>query len=399
MSRGLVFRCPIVAGTRAVAGRPWYRGRVRAPRQNPPDHAARTDAAAPDAVDEEVTVPDDLVIPPRPPLPAQPVSPEPAVEADAADADVEIDVVADDAVVVDVEVEEIAGLEPVALEAEPDADHDDVASDPLGVLWAGTAADDDDDERVPAVVVSHLRKDFGASTAVDDLSWEIAPGTFSGLVGPNGAGKTTTLSMISGLLRPDGGTVRIHGVDIRAHEREAKRLIGVLPDRLRTFDRLTGRQLLVYAGLLRDLPGPVVDARVAALADALDLTDALSRIVGDYSAGMTKKIMLAAAMIHAPRVLVLDEPFEALDPQSAATILDILRTYTANGGTVVLSSHGMELIERVCDRVAVLVGGELLAEGTVDEVRGEGTLAERYLEIVGGAGESEGLEWLHTFSG
>jgi ABC-2 type transport system ATP-binding protein len=269
--------------------------------------------------------------------------------------------------------------------------------EPLADLWG--ESEDAADPDVPALAVEHLRKGFGATTAVADLSWEIAAGTFYGIVGPNGAGKTTTLSMIAGLLRPDSGTIRIHGVDIRAHEREAKRLIGVLPDRLRTFDRLTGRQLLTYAGLLRGLPGEVVEERAAALARALDLTDALGRVVGDYSAGMTKKVMLAVAMIHAPRLLVLDEPFEALDPVSTAAILDILRAYTEHGGTVVLSSHGIDLIERVCDRVAVLAAGQLLAEGTVDELRGESTLAERFVEIVGAAGEAEGLEWLHTFSG
>lgn len=254
------------------------------------------------------------------------------------------------------------------------------------------------EEHEPALLLEGVTKRFGEAAAVDDLSLRIEPGTFYGLVGPNGAGKTTTLSIIAGLLRPDSGTIRICGTDARAHEREAKRLIGVLPDRLRTFDRLTGRQLLSYAGLLRGLRGPVVEQRVASLARSLELEEALGRVVADYSAGMTKKLMLAAAMIHAPRLLVLDEPFEALDPASAAVILEILRAYTAQGGTVVLSSHGMELIERVCDRVAVLAAGQILAAGTVDEVRGGATLAERFVEIVGGAGEVEGLEWLHTSS-
>jgi ABC-2 type transport system ATP-binding protein len=172
----------------------------------------------------------------------------------------------------------------------------------------------------------------------------------------------------------------------------------VLPDRLRTFDRLTGRQLLSYAGLLRGLDANTVERRASDLGRAFDLTSALGRSVSDYSAGMTKKIMLAAALIHSPRLLVLDEPFEAVDPVSSAVILDILGTYVSHGGTVLLSSHGMDLVERVCDRVAVIVSGQVLADGTVAEVRGEQTLEARFLELAGGPNEVEGLEWLHTFS-
>jgi ABC-2 type transport system ATP-binding protein len=222
---------------------------------------------------------------------------------------------------------------------------------------------------------------------------------YYGLLGPNGAGKTTTLSMIAGLLRPDRGEIRINGVDLGKSPREAKRLMGVLPDRLRTFDRLTGRQLLYYTGMLRGMKAGVVADRTADLAGALDLDDALGRVVSDYSAGMTKKVMLAAAMIHSPQLLVLDEPFEAVDPASAAKVLEILDGYVAEGGTVLLSSHGMDLIEQVCSRVAVLVGGQVLEEGTVAEVKGDLTLEQRFVELSGGLGEVEGLEWLHTFSG
>jgi ABC-2 type transport system ATP-binding protein len=217
-------------------------------------------------------------------------------------------------------------------------------------------------------------------------------------VGPNGAGKTTTLSIVAGLLRADSGDIVICGIDQSAQPLAAKRVMGVLPDRLRTFDRLTGRQLLYYYGLLRGLAANVIEKRVADLARAFDLGDALSRVVSDYSAGMTKKIMLAGAMIHSPRVLVLDEPFEAVDPVSSAVILDILRAYVAHGGTVILSSHGMDLVERVCSRVAIIVGGDVLAEGTIDEVRAGQTLESRFVELAGSSGEVEGLEWLHTFS-
>ena len=276
----------------------------------------------------------------------------------------------------------IAGDEPA-----PEA----AASVPLGIPPLAATAED-------ALVLRGITKRFGSTHAVDGIDLTIPAGTFYGLVGPNGAGKTTTLSMIAGLIEPDRGTIHVAGVDAAAEPLAAKRLMGVLPDRLRTFDRLTGRQLLYYYGVLRGLPPAVVESRTGDLARAFDLADALGRSVSDYSAGMLKKVMLAGAMIHSPRLLVLDEPFEAVDPVSSAIILDILSTYVAHGGTVILSSHGMDLVERVCTRVAVIVAGQVLAEGTVDEVRGELTLEQRFVELAGGLSDVEGLEWLHTFS-
>ncbi|HZU94312.1 MAG TPA: ATP-binding cassette domain-containing protein [Microbacterium sp.] len=249
-----------------------------------------------------------------------------------------------------------------------------------------------------AIRIRGLVKIFGDHVAVNGIDLTVPAGSFYGIVGPNGAGKTTTLSIVAGLLRADSGDIVICGIDQSAQPLAAKRVMGVLPDRLRTFDRLTGRQLLYYYGLLRGLASNVIEKRVADLARAFDLGDALSRVVSDYSAGMTKKIMLAGAMIHSPRVLVLDEPFEAVDPVSSAVILDILRAYVAHGGTVILSSHGMDLVERVCSRVAIIVGGDVLAEGTIDEVRAGQTLESRFVELAGSSGEVEGLEWLHTFS-
>ncbi|MBF4560599.1 ABC transporter ATP-binding protein [Microbacterium sp. VKM Ac-2870] len=301
------------------------------------------------------------------------------------------------------------GSEVAQTEPEPDVIDAEHESD-LALLMV----DDADDEREsrpaeaigesdissspPAVRLRAVTKTFGSTVAVDAIDLRIEAGTFYGIVGPNGAGKTTTLSMIAGLLRPDRGDIEIAGVDLAADPRRAKQQMGILPDRLRTFDRLTGRQLLHYYGVLRGLRSSVVESRSAELARAFDLTDALSRPVSDYSAGMTKKIMLAGAMIHSPRVLVLDEPFESVDPVSSAVVLDILSAYVSHGGTVVLSSHGMELVERVCSGLAVIVGGRVLAEGTVDEVRGGLTLEERFIQLSGGISDAEGLEWLHTFS-
>ena len=300
----------------------------------------------------------------------------------------------------DVAVEPLAAGAVPDSEASDDGDPREASTDDAGATTVDRAADEAaaDDTDVPALSLRNVTKTFGELRAVDGVDLTVPAGSFYGLVGPNGAGKTTTLSIIAGLLRSDAGTVEINGVDAARQSRVAKKMIGVLPDRLRTFDRLTGRQLLSYYGALRGLPAPVVESRAADLARAFDLVDALGRPVSDYSAGMTKKVMLAGAMIHSPRLLVLDEPFEAVDPVSSAVILDILRAYVDHGGTVILSSHGMELVERVCSRVAVIVSGQVLAEGTIDEVRGESTLEQRFLELSGGLGDVEGLEWLHTFS-
>ncbi|MGM7668141.1 ABC transporter ATP-binding protein [Microbacterium sp. A93] len=286
--------------------------------------------------------------------------------------------------------------EPVEPEPEPLAEPDapsPVADAVIPIADAAAAPPAAD-----AVVIRGLIKDFGDHRAVNGIDLTIPAGSFYGIVGPNGAGKTTTLSILAGLLRADAGQVVVCGIDQATDSLAAKRVMGVLPDRLRTFDRLTGRQLLHYYGLLRGLSADVIEKRSADLVRAFDLADSVSRVVSDYSAGMTKKIMLAGAMIHSPRVLVLDEPFEAVDPVSSAVILDILRAYVAHGGTVILSSHGMDLVERVCSRVAIIVGGDVLAEGTIDEVRAGQTLESRFVELSGGIGEVEGLEWLHTFS-
>lgn len=246
----------------------------------------------------------------------------------------------------------------------------------------------------PAMQLVGLVKTFGQKTAVAGLDLTVPSGSFYGLVGPNGAGKTTTLSMATGLLRPDAGSARIHGVDVWARPVEAKRLIGNLADGVRLFDRLTGEQLVTYTGMMFGLPRDEVATRTADLLRIMDLGEAAGTPVVDYSAGMTKKVALACALVHAPRLLVLDEPFESVDPVSAANIEDILRGYTASGGTVIVSSHSMDLVQRMCDHVAVIAQGRLLASGTVDEVRGAHTLQDRFVELVGGRHHAEGPQWL-----
>lgn len=248
-----------------------------------------------------------------------------------------------------------------------------------------------------ALEISGLVKVFDDKVAVNGINLFVPRGSFFGLVGRNGAGKTTTLSMATGMLRPTEGTVRIAGVDVWSQPLDAKRKVGVLPDGVFLFDRLTGEQLITYAGRLHGLDEKTVASRTADLLRAMDLQDAAGRIVADYSAGMTKKVALAAAMIHAPSLLVLDEPFEAVDPVSASNIQDILKAFVARGGTVILSSHVMDLVQRLCDHVAIMNDGRLLAAGTTGEVRGGLSLEERFISLVGGRHEGgEGLSWLQS---
>jgi ABC-2 type transport system ATP-binding protein len=246
--------------------------------------------------------------------------------------------------------------------------------------------------------IQGLVKRFGDTIAVAGIDLDVDAGSFYGIVGPNGAGKTTTLSMVTGLLRPDAGHVIVHGVDIWSDPVAAKRTMGVLPDRLRLFDRLTGAQLLFYSGTLRGLSEDTVRQRTADLASAFGFEDALNRLVTDYSAGMSKKIALAAAMIHSPRILILDEPFESVDPVSAANVTQILKSYVDSGGTVVVSSHSMDLIQRICDHVAVVVHGAILDSGTMQSVRKGKSLEERFVELAGGRTKVEGMSWLNSFS-
>ncbi|MGW1687531.1 ABC transporter ATP-binding protein [Streptomyces albidoflavus] len=250
---------------------------------------------------------------------------------------------------------------------------------------------------VPAVRVRGLWKLFGQQTAVAGIDLELPAGKFIGLVGPNGAGKTTTLSMVTGLLRPDEGTVEVVGHDVWRDPAEVKARIGVLPEGLRLFERLSGRELLAYIGRLRGLPGEVTDQRATQLLDVLGLAGSQHKLVVDYSTGMRKKIGLASALLHNPEVLFLDEPFEGVDPVSAQTIREVLEGYTASGATVVFSSHVMELVESLCDWVAVMAAGTIRADGAVAEVRGEAaSLQAAFLELVGAQDRSTGgtLDWL-----
>jgi ABC-2 type transport system ATP-binding protein len=248
---------------------------------------------------------------------------------------------------------------------------------------------------VPALRLVGLSKSFGEKAAVDGIDLLVPAGSFFGLVGPNGAGKTTSLSMAVGLLRPDGGRAEIFGVDVWSEPARAKALMGVLPDGLSMPERLTGRELLIYLGLLRGLNPDVLTRRADELLAVLELDGADRTLVLEYSTGMRKKIGLATALLHAPRLLVLDEPLEAVDPVSAATIKLILQRFVAGGGSVVLSSHVMPVVEQLCDHVAVVAGGRVVAAGPLDEVRAGQSLEDRFVDLVGGQPVSaEELSWL-----
>jgi len=250
-----------------------------------------------------------------------------------------------------------------------------------------------------ALELVHLHKSFGPKHAVDDLSLNVPPGVLFGLVGPNGAGKTTTLSMAAGLLRPDAGGVSVWGRDVWADPPAAKALMGVLPEGLRLFDRLTGAETLRMVGELRGMKRAEIAARSASLLAALDLAADANTPIADYSAGMAKKIALACALIHDPRLLLLDEPFESVDPASVQAVNRILDQFVDAGGTVVLSSHVMDLVESLCDAVAVIADGHLLAAGPVDEVCAGEPLQQRFLALVGAHDLAKGaLPWLGSSS-
>ncbi|WP_027342783.1 ABC transporter ATP-binding protein [Hamadaea tsunoensis] len=246
-----------------------------------------------------------------------------------------------------------------------------------------------------ALELRGLVKRFDRKVAVAGIDLQVPTGSFFGLLGPNGAGKTTTLSMAVGLLRPDAGTAVVLDHDVWADPVAAKRLLGVMPDGVRLFDRLDGAELLAYTGMLRGMDRAVVDQRAKELLDVLALADAGRTLVVDYSAGMKKKIGLASALLHAPRLLVLDEPFEAVDPVSGSLIRDILQRYVHGGGTVIFSSHVMEVVERLCSHVAIMADGAIKTVGTLAEVTGGRELEEVFVEVVGGrTATGEELSWL-----
>ena len=248
---------------------------------------------------------------------------------------------------------------------------------------------------VSALSTRDLAKAFGRNVAVAGLNLEVPRASCFGLIGPNGSGKTTTMRMCAGLLRPDRGGVLVDGIDVWADPVEARRRVGVVPDPLLLFERLTGIEQLVHIGLLRNLGRIETETRSRGLLEVLGLTEAADEAIGDYSHGMRKKLSLATALLHRPALLLLDEPFEGVDPVSAKTVRQVLDRYREAGGTVVVSSHVMEVLQKVCDHVAIIRRGEVLAAGAVEELSGNSTLEDAFISIVGEAPTDAALlDWL-----
>ncbi|HEX6554226.1 MAG TPA: ABC transporter ATP-binding protein [Ktedonobacteraceae bacterium] len=253
----------------------------------------------------------------------------------------------------------------------------------------------------PAVMARDLVRVFGQKMAVNHLNLTVQRGEFYGFLGPNGAGKSTTIKMMVGLLRPTSGSVWVGGVDVWKDPLRARSLMGVLPEVLNIYERLSGREFLVFAGHMYGVPTGDIRRRAEDLLQVLTLIDDADKLIVDYSIGMRKKIALAAALIHRPEVIFLDEPFEGIDPISSRVIRDILRELTQRGTTVFFSSHIMEVVERLCTRVGIINQGTLVAEGTLQELRerasGEekdATLEDLFLNIVGARSEHQNLSWL-----
>jgi ABC-2 type transport system ATP-binding protein len=252
-----------------------------------------------------------------------------------------------------------------------------------------------------AIAMVGLTRVFGQKVAVNGLTLAVRRGEFFGFLGPNGAGKSTTIKMLVGLLRPSAGNAYIGGIDVWRDPLATKRLIGVLPETLNLYERLTGRELVEFAGRLYDLPKAEVRRRAGSLLDVLALGDDADKLIVDYSVGMRKKVALAAALVHRPQVLFLDEPFEGIDPVSSRVIRDILRDLTATGTTIFFSSHIMEVVERLCTRVGIIANGTLVAEGTLAELRArsggtDATLEDIFLQLIGANTREGGLEWLES---
>lgn len=254
-----------------------------------------------------------------------------------------------------------------------------------------------------AVEAVGLTRRFDKKVAVDDLHLAVPPGEFFGFLGPNGAGKSTTIKMLVGLLRPTSGTARINGIDMWEDPLEAKQQLGVLPEGLNLYDRLNAREFIRFAGTMYGLDSAEVERRTEELLDLMDLSDDAEKLIVDYSQGMRKKTALAAALIHGPRVLFLDEPFEGVDAISKRAILDVLQRLRQTGTTIFFSSHILEVAERLCTSVAVIADGHLVAEGTIPELRErahageEATLEDLFLKAVGATDSSNGegrLSWL-----
>lgn len=240
------------------------------------------------------------------------------------------------------------------------------------------------------IEVSGLTKRFGTYTAVDNLTLRVEPGRIYGFLGPNGAGKTTTVKMLTGLLRPSAGKARICGFDVVTDTLEAKRCLGLVPDEPFVYPKLTGAEFLRLTGDLYGVPYDVQRRRVPELLEMFELTDFGGELLETYSHGMRQKVVLAAVILHEPKALILDEPLVGLDPKSARMAKEILRTMAARGSAIFMCTHVLEIAERICDRIGIILNGRLVAEGTLEELRslgggaGGSSLEDVFLQLTGG---------------
>ena len=250
-----------------------------------------------------------------------------------------------------------------------------------------------------ALETTGLRKQFGDLVAVDGIALAVPTGSFYGFLGPNGAGKSTTIKCLTGLLTPTSGTYRILGTDPIADPVTVKRKIGVVPEDLALFDRLSGIETLLFVGQIHGLEPSQVKSRAAELLTLMELTKSAGEMVADYSHGMRKKLALSVALLPAPRMLFLDEPFEGIDAVAARQIRTLLLQYVKGGGTIFLTSHILEIVERLCDHIGVIQKGRLVAQGPTAELRagagGTRSLEELFLELVDQkSAEMPTMDWL-----
>jgi ABC-2 type transport system ATP-binding protein len=247
----------------------------------------------------------------------------------------------------------------------------------------------------PAIRLVDLRKEYGGKAAVDGLTLEVPRGSFFGFLGPNGAGKTTTIRMMIGLAQPASGTVELLGFRLPEQALKIKRRIGLVPDDSLLFDRLTGAEFLEFVGRMYGLEKPIARARSQELLELFELDADARKLIAAYSKGMRKRVAMAAALIHRPDLFLLDEPFEGVDAVGARLMKDILQDQIRHGATVFLTSHVLDVVERLCDRVAIIHDGKLVMQQAVGELRHGGeTLEDVFVRVVGGGRDAEKLDWL-----
>jgi ABC-2 type transport system ATP-binding protein len=251
------------------------------------------------------------------------------------------------------------------------------------------------DSSTPAISVWNLRKVYGNKAAVDGLSLNVPRGCFFGFLGPNGAGKSTTIRMLTGLIPPTSGSIELLGMRLPGQALEIKKRIGLVPDESLLFDRLTGSEFLEFVGRMYGLDRPVARERARALLGLFELADNGRKLIAEYSKGMRKRVAMAASLIHHPELFLMDEPFEGVDAVGARLMKDILVDQVRRGATIFLTSHVLEVVERLCDRVAIIHEGRIVTEGTLDELRaGSETLEDVFVRAVGAETAFERLEWL-----